>query len=278
MSRNWLITGCSKGLGRALAEVLIEHHENVIATARRPESLSDLVSGHENARAIKLDVTQPEDITAAVDAAREAFGPIDVLVNNAGYGYISAIEEAEEVAYRQLFETNLFGLIALTRGVLPEMRERRSGHIFNISSVGGLIGNPGSGFYAATKFAVIGISEALSKEMAPLGVKVTAVLPGPFRTEWQGPSLQTSHHQIVAYDDTVHKRIKQLAATDGQQPGDPRRAGEAILAAADSEEPPLHLILGAPGLKMAREHLAEMASEFDTWEKVTLSADFPKVS
>lgn len=278
MSRNWLITGCSKGLGRALAEVLIEHHENVIATARRPESLSDLVSGHENARAIKLDVTRPEDIISAVGAAQAAFGSIDVLVNNAGYGYISAIEEAEETAYRKLFETNLFGLIALTRAVLPEMREQRSGHIFNISSVGGLIGNPGSGYYAGTKFAVIGISEALSKEVSPLGVKVTAVLPGPFRTEWQGTSLQTSNHGITDYDDTVHNRIKQLAATNGKQAGDPRRAGEAIWAAANSENPPLHLILGAQGLKMAREHLAEMASEFDTWEKVTLSADFPKES
>jgi len=276
MARNWLITGCSKGLGRALAAVLIARRENVIATARQPGTLSDLVSGHENARAVKLDVTRPEDITSAVNAAHEAFGPIDVLVNNAGYGYIAAIEEAEEAAYRQMFETNLFGLIALTRAVLPEMRERRSGHIVNISSVGGLVGNPGSGFYAATKFAVIGLSEALSKEMAPLGVKVTAVLPGPFRTEWQGPSLKTPQHPIAAYDGTVHDRLRKFAATDGQQPGDPKRAGEAIITAVDSPEPPLHLVLGAPGLQMARQHLIDMAKEFDAWEEVTLGADFPK--
>ncbi|MBB5696180.1 oxidoreductase [Muricoccus pecuniae] len=275
MARSWLITGCSKGLGWALAEHLIARGENVIATARRPESLEALVAGHPNAHATKLDVTDRGDIGAAVKAGEEAFGGIDVLVNNAGYGYIAAVEEAEEDAYRALYETNLFGLMALTRAVLPAMRRRGSGHIINISSTGGMIGNPGSAFYAGTKFAVIGFSEALSKEMAPLGVKVTAVLPGPFRTEWQGPSLRTSKHFISAYRDTVHARLQTFAATNGQQPGDPRRAAEAIIAAAGDPEPPLHLILGKPGLEAVRKHLTTLTREINAWEHVTLSADYP---
>jgi NAD(P)-dependent dehydrogenase (short-subunit alcohol dehydrogenase family) len=273
--RNWLITGCSTGLGRALAEVLITKGEYVLATARKPEEIRDLVAGHNNARALKLDVTVSADITAAAAEAEKA-GGVDVLVNNAGYGYLTAIEEGDEQGYRAQFETNVFGLFAMTKAVLPAMRKRGSGHILNIASVGGLIGNPGSGYYAATKFGVVGYSEALSKEVAPFGVKVTVVEPGPFRTDWAGRSLQSSPHPIEAYAESVHARLKQVSGYSGRQPGDPVRAAEAMIAVVNSPEPPLNLVLGAPGLKVVREKLAALTAEIDKWEALTLSADYPQ--
>jgi NAD(P)-dependent dehydrogenase (short-subunit alcohol dehydrogenase family) len=269
-TRTWLITGCSTGIGRALAELLIAKGERVFATARNPDQVSDLVASRDNAHALKLDVTSSADIKAAVEQA----GRIDVLVNNAGYGYLTAIEEADEKGYRAQFETNMFGLIAMTKAVLPAMRERGSGHIVNVASVGGFVGNPGSGFYAATKFGVVGFSESLSREVGPLGVKVTVVEPGPFRTDWAGRSLQSSPHPIAAYEKTVHARLRQLDGYSGHQPGDPKRAAQAIVTVVDSPEPPLNLVLGAPGLKMAREKLKALAAEFDKWEALTLSADY----
>ena len=272
--RNWLITGCSTGLGRALAEVLIAKGKYVFATARKPEEIRDLVAGHDNARALKLDVTVAADIAAAAAEAEKA-GGVDVLVNNAGYGYLTAIEEGDEQGYRAQFETNVFGLIAMTKAVLPAMRKRGSGHIINIASVGGLVGNPGSGYYAATKFAVVGFSEALSKEVAPFGIKVTVVEPGPFRTDWAGRSLQSSPHPIDAYAETVHARLKQVSGYSGPQVGDPVRAAEAMITVVNSAEPPLNLVLGAPGLKMVRDKLATLTAEIDRWEALTLGADYP---
>ncbi len=273
-ARNWLITGCSTGLGRALAEVLIARGERVFATARDTASLTALVAGHDNAHALPLDVTDNAAIAAAV-AAAERVGPIDVLVNNAGYGYLTAFEEGDEEGYRAQFEANVFGLIAMTRAVLPGMRERGRGHILNIASVGGLVGNPGSSYYAATKFAVVGLSDALSKEVRPLGIKVTVVEPGPFRTDWAGRSLRTGKQRIDAYAKSVHERLDQVNALSGKQPGDPVRAAEAMITAVDSPEPPLNLVLGAPGLTMAREKLAQLQAEFDKWETLTLGADYP---
>jgi NAD(P)-dependent dehydrogenase (short-subunit alcohol dehydrogenase family) len=274
-NRIWLITGCSTGLGRALAEMLITRGERVFATARKPEQLTGLVEGHDNARALKLDVTSADDIKAAAAAVEEA-GGVEVLVNNAGYGYLTAFEEGDETGYRDQFETNVFGLIAMTKAVLPAMRARGRGHIVNIASVGGLVGNPGSVYYAATKFSVVGLSEALSKEVAALGVKVTVVEPGPFRTDWAGRSLQSSGRRIDAYAKSVHERLDQVAHYSGRQPGDPVRAAQAIITAVDSDEPPLNLVLGATGLKMVREKLATLTAEIDRWEPVTLSADYPK--
>jgi NAD(P)-dependent dehydrogenase (short-subunit alcohol dehydrogenase family) len=273
--RLWLITGCSTGFGRALAEKLIAKGERVFATARKPEEIADLVAGHDNATALKLDVTSAEDVAAAV-AAAEAAGGIDVLVNNAGYGYLTGFEEGDEAGYRAQFEANMFGLIALTKAALPAMRQRRRGHIINIASVGGLVGNPGSSYYAATKFGVVGLSEALSKEVGALGIKVTVVEPGPFRTDWAGRSLQSSDHRIADYAETVHKRLDQVSAYSGGQPGDPVRAADAIIAVVDSETPPLNLILGAAALNMAREKLAALSAEIDAWEAVSLGADFPE--
>jgi NAD(P)-dependent dehydrogenase (short-subunit alcohol dehydrogenase family) len=273
-NRSWLITGCSTGLGRALAELLIARGERVFATARNPKQLEDLVAGHDNAHALKLDVTSAGDVRA-VTAAVEAAGGVDVLVNNAGYGYLTAFEEGDEAGYRAQFETNMFGLIAMTKAVLTAMRERGQGHIVNIASVGGLVGNPGSSYYAATKFGVVGLSEALSKEVGALGIKVTVVEPGPFRTDWAGRSLQSASQRIDAYAKTVHERLDQVAQYSGHQPGDPIRAAEAIIKAVDSDAPPLNLVLGAPGLAMAREKLTRLAAELDKWEEVTLSADYP---
>ena len=273
-NRTWLITGCSTGLGRALAEVLIAKGERVFATARKPDELKDLVAGHDNARALKLDVTVSADIEAAAAEVEQA-GGVDVLVNNAGYGYLTSIEEGDEAGYRAQFETNVFGLIAMTKAVLPEMRKRGSGHIINIASVGGLVGNPGSGYYAATKFGVVGFSEALSKEVAGFGIKVTVVEPGPFRTDWAGRSLQSSTERIDAYAQSVHARLDQVSGYSGRQPGDPVRAAEAMITIVDSPEPPLNLILGAPGLKLVRDKLAALTAEIDRWESLTLSADFP---
>ena len=271
--RAWLVTGCSTGLGRALAQALISRGERVFATARNPQQLSDLIDGHDNATALKLDVTSAEDVKAAAAAVEKA-GGVDVLVNNAGYGYLTAFEEGDEAGYRAQFETNMFGLIAMTKAILPAMRARGSGHIVNIASVGGLVGNPGSAYYAATKFGVVGLSEALSKEVGALGVKVTVVEPGPFRTDRAGRSLQSSGKRIDAYAKTVHERLDQVARSSGNQPGDPERAANAIIAAVDSEHPPLNLVLGAPGLKMARDKLTTLAAELDRWEAVTLSADY----
>lgn len=272
--RSWLITGCSTGFGRALAEILIARGQRVFATARKPEQLAGLVKNHANARALKLDVTAPDDIAAAVAAADET-GGVDVLVNNAGYGYLTAFEEGEAAGYRAQFETNVFGLIEMTKAVLPGMRRRGAGHIVNIASVGGLIGNPGSAYYAATKFGVVGLSEALSREVAPLGVKVTVVEPGPFRTDWGGRSLRSSARRIDAYARTVHDRLDFIARQSGQQPGDPVRGAEAIIAAVDSDEPPLNLILGAFGVKAVREKLARLSAEIDEWEQVSLGSDYP---
>jgi NAD(P)-dependent dehydrogenase (short-subunit alcohol dehydrogenase family) len=274
-SRTWLITGCSTGFGRALAEILIARGERVFATARKPEQLADLVEGHDNATALKLDVTSSADI-AAVVAAAEAAGGIDVLVNNAGYGYLIAFEEGDEAGYRAQFETNVFGLIAMSKAVLPAMRARGRGHIVNIASVGGLVGNPGSAYYAGTKFAVVGMSEALSKEVGALGIKVTVVEPGPFRTDWAGRSLQSGGTRIDAYAKTVHERLDAVSALDGNQPGDPIRAAEAIIKVVESDQPPVNLVLGAPALEMVRDKLSKLTTEIDAWEAVSRGADYPE--
>src|SRR5271157_516920 len=240
----WFITGCSTGFGRELAKVLIDRGYRVVATARDPRKIADLVEGHSvTALAVKLDVEKQPQIEAAVEAARQKFGRIDVLVNNAGYGYLAAIEEGDDADIRAMFEANVFGLAAMTRAVLPVMRAQKSGAIVNISSVGGFIGFPGSGYYAATKFAVEGLSESLSKEVGPLGIKVIIVEPGPFRTDWAGRSLKTPRRPIAAYEETAIARRRQTQGYSGNQPGDPVRAAEAI-ATIEQPNPPLRLPLG----------------------------------
>lgn len=273
----WFITGCSTGFGRELARLALERGWNVVATARDPAKLAELVAGHEeSALALRLDVNDKGQVHEAARQAEAKFGRIDVLVNNAGYGYLAAIEEGEDEPVRAMFETNLFGLIEMTKAVLPGMRKRRSGHIVNISSIGGIVGFAATGYYHATKFAVEGLSESLSVELAPLGIRVIAVEPGPFRTDWAGRSIQQSAIRIDDYEQTAGERRRQTEARSGNQPGDPVRAAEAIITAVEADDPPRHLLLGRPALQLARQKLDALRQEFDAWEKVTLGADYPE--
>ena len=273
----WLITGCSTGFGRELAKLVLAQGHKAVVTARRPEQVADIVEGHgDNAFAVALDVSDPLQINEAVGQALARFGRIDVLVNNAGYGYLAAIEEGEDDEVRRMFETNFFGLVNLTNAVLPGMRERRSGHIVNFSSVGGLVSFGATGYYHATKYAVEGMSESLSIEVAPLGIKVLIVEPGPFRTDWASRSLPESKKVIADYDATAGERRRQTRARSGSQVGDPVRAAEAILKVLESENPPLRLVLGKPALDLATAKLEAVKKELDTWRETTLSADFPR--
>jgi NAD(P)-dependent dehydrogenase (short-subunit alcohol dehydrogenase family) len=272
----WFITGCSTGFGRELARLLLERGHGVAVTARDPRKIDDIAAAHRDlALPLALDVTDGEQISEATHIAEDHFGRIDVLVNNAGYGYLAAIEEGEDADIRALFETNVFGLAAMTRAVLPGMRARRKGHIVNISSQGGLAGFPGVGYYNATKFAVEGLSEALAKEVEPLGIKVLIVEPGPFRTDWAGRSLKQPQNPIEDYAETAVARRRRISSYSGQQPGDPVRAAEAMIKAVESPHPPLRLLLGRPALDTAREKIVALQRDFDAWEETTLGADFP---
>ena len=272
----WFITGCSTGFGRELAKLIIARGWRAVVTARKVEQVVDIVDGHTNAFAVALDINKPDQIAEAVGQAETHFGQIDVLVNNAGYGYLAAVEEGEEEQIRQIFETNFFGLVALTNAVLPGMRKRRAGHIVNFSSIGGLMSFASTGYYHATKFAVEGLSESLSIELKPLGISVTIVEPGPFRTDWAGRSLLESKTQIEDYAETAGKRRTQSRERSGKQVGDPVRGAEAIIKAVTSENPPLRLLLGKPAFDMAQKKLDSMKQEFDTWRETSLSADFPE--
>jgi NAD(P)-dependent dehydrogenase (short-subunit alcohol dehydrogenase family) len=273
----WFITGCSTGFGRELVRAARHRDHRVVATARKPESLDEFAPDDGVLRAA-LDVTRPDQILEVVQKADDYFGRIDVLVNNAGYGYLAAIEEGEEKEIRAMFEANVFGLIDLTRAVLPGMRGRRSGHVVNISSVGGLVGFPGIGYYNATKFAVEGLSEALAKEAAPLGIKVTIVEPGPFRTDWGGRSLRTPKVAIPDYAETAGARREGIQGYSGKQAGDPVRAVEAILDAVAAPQPPLHLVLGKMAFDTVTAKLQEFSNELETWKAVSLATDFPEVA
>jgi NAD(P)-dependent dehydrogenase (short-subunit alcohol dehydrogenase family) len=272
----WFITGCSTGLGRALAERVLLRGHRCVVTARDPAQIGGIVAAYpKTSLAIALDVTQQAQLGQAVARAEAAFGGIDVLVNNAGYGYLAAVEEGDDREVRAMFETNFFSVAALLRLALPGMRARGGGHIINISSVGGLLGNPGSGYYNATKFAVEGLTQALAKEVGPHGIRVTLIEPGPFRTDWAGRSLRIVTTPIDAYAETFGARRVQLQAGAGKQPGDPVRAADAIIKVAESSNPPLHLLLGRKGLERVREKLNDLQRSIDEWEEVTLSADFP---
>lgn len=272
----WFITGCSTGLGRALAERVLLNGQRCVATARNPAQIADIVRAYPDASlALALDVTDAGQRKDAIARAEKAFGGIDVLVNNAGHGYSAAVEEGDEEQIRRMFETNFFALAAMTRLALPGMRLRRSGHIVNISSIGGLVGNPASGYYNATKFAVEGLSQALAKEVGPLGIRVSLIEPGPFRTDFQGRSMTSVVNPIDAYAQTAGARREQLRASSGKQAGDPARAADAIIKVVEASDPPLHLVLGSNGVQRVREALREVLHSVDEWETVSLSADFP---
>jgi NAD(P)-dependent dehydrogenase (short-subunit alcohol dehydrogenase family) len=273
----WFITGCSTGFGRELASLTIARGWPTVVTARDKARVADLVAGHSgNALAIDLDVTDPVQIEAAVNGAKERFGHIDVLVNNAGYGYQATVEEADDREIREQFEANVFGLFSVTRAVLPGMRERRRGHVINITSVAGFIGFPGSGFYAASKHAVEGFSDALYAEGKPLGIKVTCVEPGPFRTDWAGRSLRQTQSSIAAYAETGAARMRQTAEHSGKQAGDPVRAARAMIKITEVDDPPRHLVLGEIGYNNVANKLRERLVQIEEWRETSLSADFPK--
>jgi NAD(P)-dependent dehydrogenase (short-subunit alcohol dehydrogenase family) len=272
----WLITGCSTGFGRVLADMTLERGWHVAATARDAQALAEFKARYgERVLTLPLDVTDPVQIKKAVEATEAKFGAIDVLVNNAGYGYLAAVEEGEEHEIRKLFDTNVFGLAAITRAVLPGMRARKRGWVVNVTSMGGLVGNPGSAYYAATKFAVEGLSDALSKEVAPLGIKVLIVEPGPFRTDWAGRSIRQSP-SIAAYAETSGARQQSIRDISGKQAGDPVRGCEAIIKALSAPNPPLRLLLGAVAIDAVTAKLDAVRADIDTWRRVSLAADFPK--
>ncbi len=273
----WFITGASTGFGRILAEEILSTGGKVIATARSLDKVADLEQKYpDRAKAYALDVTDPSQVLSVVAQATACFSPVDVLVNNAGYGLAGAIEEATEDEFMPVFNTNVFGLIGVTRAFLPHLRQRKSGHIVNLSSVGGLIGLPGWGYYNATKFAVEGFSEALAAELEPLGIHVTVVEPGAFRTDFLGRSGVEAEARIPDYDSTAGKTREYFHTQAGKQKGDPVRAVKAIIAAVESPNPPKHLLLGKLALTRFRKRLDDWKTELDTWEQTTLGADFPE--
>jgi NAD(P)-dependent dehydrogenase (short-subunit alcohol dehydrogenase family) len=275
--RVWFITGSSSGFGYLLAKEALRRGDRVIATARDASKLDDLLTLYpDTARTLKLDVTNPAEIESVTRVALTAFGHIDVLVNNAGYGVNGAIEEVSEDEFEPMFQTNIYGLIRTTRAFLPHFRQRRSGHIVNLSSIGGLIGGAGWGFYNVTKFAVEGFSEALAAELKPLGVSVTVIEPGPFRTEFLGRSGKLAAKELPEYKDTAGKAREYLETQSGKQPGDPQKAVGAIIAVVDSPNPPVHLILGKIALTRFRGKLADWEKEITAWENVTVGSDFPE--
>lgn len=276
MTKTWLITGCSTGFGRLLAEAALNRGDQVVATARDPAKLSDLAKAFpKTARAVALDVTKAGDAEKAVASAMEAFGRLDVLINNAGFGFIGAIEEATPDEYRPMFETNVFGLIETTRAALPALRKTGAGgRIVNMSSGAGIKGLQGSGHYNATKFAVEGISEALAQEVAPFGITVIIVEPGPFRTDFLGRSISAAKRQMPEYAATAGVFRAYRANNDGKQPGDPDKAIAVMLKAIDSDKPPLHLPLGARAYELARAKIAEFTRDIDAWEKVAKATDY----
>ncbi|BCP06402.1 short-chain dehydrogenase/reductase [Mycobacterium paraintracellulare] len=247
----------------------------MVVTARRAEAVQDLADEFgDRALAVALDVTDTDQVAAAVAAADEAFGGIDVLVNNAGHGYLSAVEEGEDAEVRKLFDVNYFGAVDMIKAVLPAMRARGSGHIINISSMTGLVANPPNAYYSSTKFALEAVTEALATEVRPLGIKVTAVEPGAFRTDWATRSMKESGAPITDYADVAARKdlIKQFA---DHLPGDPRKVAEAVLMLAKLDDPPLRLLLGRDVLKAMRDKIAALSASIDEWEAVTKDVNFP---
>ena len=276
MAKAWLITGCSTGIGRALAQRALARGERCVVTARDAASVADNVAPHrDTGLALPLDVRDAAQRKRAVTQTLERFGALDVLVNNAGHGYSAAVEEGDEAQIRETFETNFFGLAALLRDALPAMRAGGGGRIVNVSSIGGLIGNIGSGYYNASKFAVEGLSQALALEAAPHGIRVTLIEPGPFRTDFQGRSMQRAKERIGAYADTVGARRAAQDRNMGREPGDPVRAADAIIGVVEHPDPPLHLLLGANAVSRAKEKYGSMLRSIDAWEAVSKSTDFP---
>jgi NAD(P)-dependent dehydrogenase (short-subunit alcohol dehydrogenase family) len=272
----WFITGCSSGFGRELAKAVLDKGWCAVVTARSGATVADIVkAAPDRAIALDLDVTDRGQIDAAVTAAIARFGRIDVLCNNAGYGYQSTVEEADQTEVRAEFDVNVFGLFEMTQAVLPGMRARRKGHIINITSVGGLIGFACSGYYAASKHAVEGWSDSLAAEVKPLGIQVSCVEPGPFRTDWAGRSLQQNPTNIDDYFSTAGKRLAGTLEANGRQAGDPVRAAEAIIALTGYAEPPRHLVLGKWGHDVVVHWMKKRLVEVEAYRDAAIATDYP---
>lgn len=272
----WLITGCSTGLGRHLAEAVLQRGNNAVVTARDAATVQNLVDAHpDSALALSLDVTDQTQVRNTVRQAEERFEHVDVLVNNAGYGYRAAVEEGEEPEVATLFATNFFGPVAMIKAVLPGMRARRDGTIVNISSIGARISPPGSGYYSASKAALEAMSASLRKEVGPLGITVTVVEPGGLRTDFAGRSLQQSHDAIADYADTAGRRRKEHDTIHGTQPGDPTRAARAIITAVEAADSPFLLLLGTDAVKGFQAVIDAERKELEAWEELSLNTDFP---
>jgi NAD(P)-dependent dehydrogenase (short-subunit alcohol dehydrogenase family) len=275
-TRTWLITGCSTGIGREIALAALARGHAVAVTARNPAAVEDIVAQHpERAVALALDVTRRDQIVQAVLDAEQAFGGIEVLVNNAGYGYMAAVEEGEDDEVRALFDTNYFGVVDTIKAVLPGMRRLGRGHIINISSMTGLVTNPPNVYYSSTKYALEALSEGLSKEVGPLGIRVTAIEPGAFRTDYATRSMKETRQPIEAYAETVGVRKTLIKAAADKLPGDPRRIADAVMMLSALEDPPLHLLLGHDVYRAYREKLRGLMDSVEEWKSVTLDVNFP---
>lgn len=273
--RVWFITGTSQGFGRELVRAALQRGDSVVATSRSPQAVAAAFSGAvDRLLAASMDLGDAARISSVVEGAIARFGRIDVLVNNAGYGVTGAVEEASETQIASVYETNVFGLLRVTRAVLPYLRNQRSGHIVNLSSIGGLTGMPGWGIYNSTKFAVEGLSEALAAELAPLGIGVTIVEPGPFRTDFLGGSLEKAAHVLPDYEVTAGKTRAGAVERNGKQPGDPAAAADAIVQAVTSPNPPLHLLLGKFAYERFNQKLDAFRREMESWRELTLATDF----
>lgn len=274
--RVWFVTGASSGFGHAISEAVLDHGDRLVATGRDVEAIQTLVKDHPGqGMALRLDVTDPGAAREAVHEATTHFGRVDVVVNNAGYGHVGAIEELSDAELRQQLEVNLFGVINTTRAALPQMREQRSGHLVQMSSLNGVEGLAGAGYYAASKFAVVGLSESLADEVAHLGIKVTIVEPGPHRTRFLNQRSTKLSEPIADYADSVGQTRQVLAEMDGNQPGDPARAARAIVAVAEADNPPRRLPLGQMALDNIRAKLNAQLAELEAGAELSATSDFP---
>jgi NAD(P)-dependent dehydrogenase (short-subunit alcohol dehydrogenase family) len=277
MPRTFLITGVSSGLGRAFATAALEAGHTVVGTVRTPDhaaAFEQLAPGRAHARV--LDVTDTDAIAPTVAAIEEEAGPIDVLVNNAGYGVEGTFEETSLDTFRQQFDVNVFGVVAVTQAVLPRMRERRAGHILFVTSMGGLRAFPGLAAYHGSKFAVEGIAATLAQEVAPLGIHVTAIEPGSFRTDWAGRSMHRVESTIADYDKIFAATRERRLAMSGHQLGDPAQAGRALLTVVEAENPPTHLILGSDALRLVADARSAFDAETAAWSELSRSTDYPE--
>lgn len=273
--RTWIVTGCSTGIGRAIAEHVLAIGDQAAVTARSTADVADIVAAHpDRAIAVALDVADPAQVTAAVAETEARFGGIDVLVNNAGYGYVASIEEGDEAAVKAMYEVNLFGALRMMQAVLPGMRARRQGRIIQISSLAGRISNPATGHYSGTKFALEAVSEALSREVEELGIRVSSIAAGMFRTDFSGRSLKSGESAVSDYDDGVHARMKLVRSVDGKQPGDPAKLARIVAAVADMADPPRQLIAGPDAYKAITARMDEIRAAMEAHEALSIDTHF----